>query len=112
MNNRNSHSDLLTILQKTLLDVPAEVTVGNVIPYLSIRDQGRFAQTNLALHSLLKVGLRERAIKKLLTYIVRGELAPTLQMLENDPSLLLATGTVTDYFGRSIANVTPFQAAW
>jgi len=105
-------ANLPPALQKTLLDVPVEVTVGNVIPRLSIRDQGRFAQTNLALHSLLKEGLRERAIKQLLTYIVRGELAPTLQMLETDPSLLLARGTVTDYSGRSIVNVTPFQAAW
>ena len=86
--------------------------VENVNPRLPTQDQGRFARTDRHHHGIFKKGLRKQVIEKLLTHIVRGELAPTLQMLENDPSFLLARGTVTDYSGRSIANVTPFQAAW
>jgi hypothetical protein len=54
-----------------------------------------------------------RQVKKLLEHAARGEQQQVIDLIKNDPGLLLEINTVTDYSGRTFKSLTAFQyAVW
>jgi len=80
--------------------------------WLGTQDISNLALSSKSMHRIFQPVLNERTINRLLLHIVRGEKAQALELLNKKPELLLMRGTVVDYSGRTIENVTPLQCAY
>ena len=93
-----------------LLQTASAVLQKNMYTGLSDRSLALFARTSRYANQLARSELTERGVKKLLNHVIHGEQAEAKAMIEKSPNLLLETGRVTDYSGRTIEG-TAFQLA-
>ena len=93
-----------------LLQTASAVLQKNMYTGLSDRSLALFARTSRYANQLARSELTERGVKKLLNHVIHGEQAEAKAMIEKSPNLLLETGRVTDYSGRTIEG-TAFRLA-
>lgn len=91
--------------------LPTELHHYTIFNHLPDEDLYRLSQTSPAMYAECKAPLQERAMKKLLFYVVRAEEALALKMIRANLKFLLHTSGATDYSNRTYRGYTPFQAA-
>ncbi len=78
--------------------------------FFTNKDLANLSLSSIPLHSTVVSELQQRAARKLLTHVVKGEPDEAQVMIEKNPQLLLMRTQAIDYSGRTITG-TAFQAA-
>ena len=98
-------------LGHTIETLPLEVFESFVAPHLSIKDVFELSLTSKGMSFFCHHLLEKKAVKTLLSHVVKGEEAEALQMISVNPYLLRCYSEATAYSGVFYKHVTPFQAA-
>lgn len=104
LNTRN----LFSKLPNTLVLAESSAKNNSISDYLSISEQYRLSHLDKHFHALFKKPASEY-VQKFLNFVIRGDQAEVVKMLDQDPSLLLEYGTVKDYSGRTFEKRTALQ---
>ena len=98
-----------------LEQLPIELFKGPIAKYLSNADLWSLSQTSKMIFFKCCESLESRAVKLLVSYVIKGEEADALKMIDAKPSLLLRSQLIAppplDHSGRPYKGFTPFQVA-
>jgi hypothetical protein len=95
----------------SLLDLPTDITKKEILSHLALKDLSILARTSQGAQKFFANVLADAKLAALLQHVAFGEQEQAERILKADPTLLLRTGQVTDYSGRTFKNITAFQYA-
>ncbi len=88
---------------------PTAILVQAIGAFLDPSDRAQLARTNKSYNTLFQPRLSN---DKLLSFVAKGKQDEADAMLSKHPQLLLQRGNVTDYSGRSFANISALEYAY
>jgi hypothetical protein len=101
----------MAVKERTLLDLFSDITEKEISPYLTLKELSQLAQTCRGTKTLFAESTVNAKVAALLQHVALGEQEEAERILKADPTLLLRTGEVTDYSGRTFKHITAFQYA-